>query len=82
MPAKQGILKCLLIKKNKYGCQICSKYTYYYWAQSLLAFFFISITCTLLLVMKECILHCKYYTYIENGNGILKYLILSTYCVF
>ena len=43
-------------------------------------FFFIGTTHTLLSVMKEHVLHGYYRTYIENG--ILKYLISSTYCVF
>ena len=43
-------------------------------------FFLIGTTHTLLSVMKEHILHGYYHTYIENG--ILKYLISSTYCVF
>ena len=38
MSSKQGIHKCSLMLRNKDGCQMHSIYTYYCWAQGLLAY--------------------------------------------
>ena len=41
--AKQGIHKCSLMIKNKYGCQMHRIYAYDYWTQSLLAYLLINL---------------------------------------